>query len=394
MNILYDAAMPYAENFFADLGEATAFESGKLRPEQLSETNALMVRSTTKVDKALLSYASKLEFVGTATAGINHFDLPELNRRGIKWCSAAGCNAIAVAEYVVSAIYHLAYEDSFLPQTKKVAIVGAGNVGTALALRLQALQIDYVLYDPPLQAKGDSRHFVSFGELLSADIICLHVPLVEDGEHPTRNMISDSELRQISEAQYLINACRGEVINNRALLEAFNAGKKLNVILDVWEGEPYIEHRLIPFVRFATAHIAGHTLEGKARGTSMLYDQFCEWKGLEKQQQLATFLPNYQNCPTLLANKSTFEQIFHVVKHMYNIKMDDGNFRSRMAKSEAFADIRKNYQIRREFSAATLYVDTVGEVAGELPANSDNNIALKQKEAVQIARELGFLIAN
>jgi erythronate-4-phosphate dehydrogenase len=159
-------------------------------------------------------------------------------------------------------------------------------------------------------------------------------------------------------------------------------GKKLNVVLDVWENEPLIKHELIPHVRIATAHIAGHTLEGKARGTSMVYDAFCRHVNKQNVLKLEQFLPDFKKNLCVDPSFSTFKQLFQMVKYMYDIKKDDGIFRARMAKSEAFADIRKHYPMRREFSAAqTEFTAGIGQ--------KKNN-----KNVAQIAASIGFKIAN
>ncbi len=374
--------MPYGDAFFSDLGNAKAFELGSLNSDALADIDALFVRSTTKVTAELLKKASKLQFVATATAGFNHIDVDYLESNGISWFSAGGCNAVAVAEYVISAIFQLAHEDSFNPFEKKVAIVGAGNVGTALSQMLDALEIDYVLCDPPLQALGDERSFVTLTAALQADIICLHTPLTTKGHCPTFHMLGNAELSALSEHQYLINACRGEVIDNSALLSCFRSSNKLNVVLDVWEHEPLIDHQLIPHVRLATAHIAGHTLEGKARGTSMVYDAFCNHLNVQNPLKLEQFLPHFENNPMVNPSNSSFDQIFQLLKHMYDIKKDDGIFRARMAKSQSFAQIRKDYPIRREFSAA------------QVTFSAENANERFIKNAATIAASIGFKIAN
>ena len=386
MKILYDGAMPYAEPFFSSLADASPFEAGTLLPQSLADVDALFVRSTTKVNADLLQHANKLQFVATATAGFNHLDIDYLDTHNIPWYAAGGCNAIAVAEYVLSAILQLADEDGFDPFAKKVAIIGAGNVGSALAHILDGLSIHYVLCDPPLQSQGDKRPFVSFNTAVQADIICLHTPLVTHGNFPTLHMFNKEALVGLSEQQYLINACRGEVIDNNALLECFKLGIKRNVVLDVWENEPLINTALIPYVRLATAHIAGHTLEGKARGTSMVYDAFCDHLQQSNELKLEQFLPDFENKLTVNSSISAFNQLFHIVRSMYDIKKDDGIFRARMAKSEVFADIRKHYPVRREFSAVGLEFEC--DKANEKESETNN------KNVAQIAASLGFTIAN
>ena len=173
MKIFYEQSMPYAADFFQDWGQCEAFNGKTLTAEQLTDADLLFVRSTTQVNQGLLSKAQKLKFVATATAGTDHLDTEYLTQRGIGWASAAGCNAVAVAEYVLSALFVMAERLNWCLTDKKVGIVGAGHVGTALSQKLTALNINYLLCDPPLAEQGDSRDFVSLDEVMGCDVIQL-----------------------------------------------------------------------------------------------------------------------------------------------------------------------------------------------------------------------------
>ena len=182
--------MPYAATFFACFGDCQAFCSSDLRADDLVDVDALLVRSTVQVNEQLLKQAQKLSFVGTATAGTNHVDQGYLAHRHIPFYSAAGCNAIAVAEYVLSAIFVMAKRKKWRLTEKTVGIVGAGHVGTALSQKLAALGIHYYLCDPPLAATGDPRDFVDFEHIFNADIISLHTPLIGSGPYPTKHLFN------------------------------------------------------------------------------------------------------------------------------------------------------------------------------------------------------------
>ena len=376
MKILYDEAMPYGSLFFDALGESTAFGAGKLDNDLLKDTEVLLVRSTTKVDKNLIDLAPKLKFVGTATAGFNHLDIDALKAANMSVSIASGCNAVAVAQYVISAIAHLSNIDNFNPKEKRVAIIGAGKVGSALSKFLDVLGIDYCLCDPPLQLQGDERSFVSFEQALECDIICLHTPLVTEGTHPTLHMFNEQRLAALRDDQYLINACRGETVDNEALLRLFKCGNKLNVVLDVWEHEPDINRELIAFTRIATAHIAGHTIEGKALGTSMLYDALCEYANQANDLRLSSFLPSYDNTHHLKAD--SMRALLDLCLEVYDISKDDSVFRAEMAQSNSFKEIRRNYPIRREYSAVKI-------------VNKDSHT---NKKTLEIAQKLGFQVQD
>ena len=162
MKILFEDTIPLGHEYFSGLGDVSRYAWQTLTPEDIKHTDILAVRSTTKVNEALLSQASQLQFVTTATSGTNHIDKNWLDSQGISWNSAGGCNAIAVAEYVLSALLLADQAGKIDINAITVGIVGAGHVGTALAKRLSVLNIQYKLCDPPLSASGDTRKFLIF----------------------------------------------------------------------------------------------------------------------------------------------------------------------------------------------------------------------------------------
>jgi erythronate-4-phosphate dehydrogenase len=352
MKIYYEDSLPYAEQFFADLAQCQVFSHRTVTADTLADADILLVRSTTKVNEQLLSLNQQLKFVGTATAGTNHMDFDYLQGRGIETASAAGCNAVAVAEYVLSAIFVMAEKLAWLLADKTVGIVGAGHVGSALEQKLKALGIKTLLCDPPLQDKGDPREFVDMQQIMACDVISLHVPLVKDGLYPTAHLFDRNRLATLTADQILINACRGEVLDNQAALSLFKQGKAMNLVLDVWENEPLIDLELVPYVALATAHIAGHTIEGKARGTEMLYHKVCELLNKPICKQLSDYLPVAD--PLILEISDNGEEqdvIKGLILSVYDIRNDNLQFKASINEPEQFGYIRKNYAIRREFAA-------------------------------------------
>jgi len=353
MKIFYDENMPFAKEFFSDFGELYPFAGRELTAEQVSDADVLLVRSITQVNESLLAFNNKLSFVGTATIGVDHIDQSYLNARDITFTSAPGCNAVSVAEYVVSALVVLAERNLFNVLDLTVGIVGAGNTGSRLSEKLSALGIKHLLHDPLLQQSGDERHFSSLDEVLACDVISLHVPLTRDGQFPTYHLLDNQRLLALKSRQILINACRGEVIDNQALLKLKQQGMKTTLVLDVWENEPNILQPLIEFADIATAHIAGYSLEGKARGSEMLYLALCQQLKISPDKQLNQFLPT-----PLIDNveiKHDFSEILlnQLVKMVYDVRRDDALFRQQIS-SQGFDHIRKTYPARREFSAISV----------------------------------------
>jgi erythronate-4-phosphate dehydrogenase len=354
MKIFYDENMPFAKEFFGDLGQLVPFVGRELTADQTIDADVLLVRSITKVNQALIGNNQCCQFVGTATIGVDHIDQVYLNERDITFTSAPGCNAISVAEYVVSSLVVLAERYLIDLFSLTVGIVGGGNTGTRLSEKLSALGIKYLLCDPILEAKqinnDDKRKYASLDDVLACDVISLHVPIIENGEHPTFHLLNEKRLKQLKEKQILINACRGEVIDNKSLLALKQKGHGLKLVLDVWENEPNILHDLIEHTEISSAHIAGYSLEGKARGTEMLYQALCKRLQIPVEKHLSDFLSRASI--TEVEINQPFEQILlnQLLKMDYDVRRDDGIFRQTTL-SHGFDHIRKTYPARREFSS-------------------------------------------
>ena len=354
MKIRYENSLPLAAEYFGTIGAASGYDVGTLTPEQLVDVDVLAVRSTTRVTPELLACANRLTLVGTATAGINHLDTRYLDAQGIYWMSAAGCNAQAVAEYVLSVLCNAHLAGITDLKRARVGIVGAGHVGSALSRLLDTLGIDYVLFDPPLAEQGDERIFTDWQTILNCDVITLHVPFVPEGDYPTDKMIDAEVLNHLSAAQLLINACRGEVIDEVALKQRLMAGNGPTVVLDVFANEPDIDTDLLQYLWLATPHIAGHSLEGKYSGTQMVYEAICGLVGLTPKKSLDDFLPERPNLHVDLELCSdqgdNLAPAIALVLSVYDVTEDNNNFRQGLAGPTSFTAMRKQYRVRRELA--------------------------------------------
>ncbi len=420
--------MPYWQDLIQPLGDVTLFNAGELDLKNiqgnlqkyrfLHDIEILLIRSTTKVCSSLLDYMPNLKFVGTATAGFDHLDKEALHKRGIYWTNAAGCNAQAVCQYITSTVLALSIEDNFQINQKSIAVVGFGQVGSRVSSAMAALGARIKIYDPPLaeqheqsvielcdsqfwqtQALGmhaktlleSNGGFASFNDVLQADIICIHAPLNLSSKFNNKHLFNEKILFELSSEQYLINAGRGELIDNKALLNMFNSKSSdctPHVVLDVWENEPEILRALIPYLRIATPHIAGHSLEGKAKGTYILYQAICQFLNLPETKTLSPLLPEFDvNIPAELMDQLSVsmglndafsfglqKNIKNLCNLAYVVQNDDRVFRLHMAQSTSIAELRQKYPIRREFSALPLY-------------SLNNNIN-------ELLRKLGFIISN
>lgn len=373
MNIYIDENIPYAKEFFCDYGKLNFFSGRKVTAEQLADADILLVRSITRVDGELLHLNQTIKFVGTATIGTDHIDQDYLAKRNIKFSSAPGCNKNSVAEYILSSLLVLVEKKQFQLVDKTVAIVGAGNTGSAVWQRLNALGVNCKLYDPPLQQVGDKREFCSFAEVLAADIITLHVPKISCGSYPTVHMFNEKVLRKLNNNQILLNASRGEVIDNQALLKLAQNNLAPTLVLDVWENEPNINKQLLPFVEIATPHIAGYSLDGKVRGTEMLYQAFCRYFDFEQVHGAEKFAAQAAVNKISISHPLDQSLIKSLIHLIFDVRRDDALFRQMIDRTDGFDNMRKTYQERRELSTLSVY-STV--------------------EQTSLLRALGFAISN
>lgn len=358
MKILIDENMPYAEQLFSQLGEVVLKSGRTLTADDLVDVDALMIRSVTKVNADLLSKANQLKFVGTATAGMDHVDQGLLRERGVFFTAAPGCNKVGVAEYAFSVMMVLAQQHGFSVFDKTVGIIGAGQVGSYLQQCLEGIGIKVLINDPPKQEAGDLRQFTPLDELLSqADIITLHTPITRDGAYPTQHLIGESVLNKLRGDQILINAARGPVVDNSALKERLKRNDGFIAALDVFEFEPEVDMELLPLLAFATPHVAGYGLEGKARGTTMIFNSYCEFLNNALRAHASDLLPTAP-VPKLVLDRDWDEATLHnITQLVYDVRKDDALFRREISQPGAFDLMRKNYWDRREYSAVTLVGD-------------------------------------
>ena len=318
------------------------------------QPDVLLIRSVTPVGQALLANNNSVKFVGSATIGTDHVDQDYLAARNITFANAAGCSKHSVAQYVLTAILTLRpqyWQQTMPPVT--LGIIGLGNIGSTLAQYAMDLGWQVLGYDPLLPPSNLNN--ASLEQVLSqSDAVSLHVPLTDskDGtrssgsDYPTKHFIDANTLAMMPAHTLLINSARGPVINARDL-EADIERTDRQVVLDVFEFEPEISERLLSKLAIATPHIAGYTLEGKLRGTQIIYDALCEKLAVIPVQSMHGLLP---------LNMFLWSELkMHpdrLIK-FYNIMEDDAALRSKLAdgqvKGADFDQLRRDYRLRREW---------------------------------------------
>jgi len=356
--------MPFAEEAFSTLGQVRILEGRRIRREDLLDTEILAVRSTTRVDRALLE-GTPVRFVGTATIGTDHLDIPWLEKAGLYWCYAPGCNANSVSEYITAALLVLARRHGWVLEQMTLGVVGVGRVGSRVVEKARALGLRVLLNDPPRQRATGDPAFVPLRRLQEeADLITFHVPLTKEGPDATWHMADESFFQGLTRPVVLLNAARGPVVATEALKQAIRKGRIRHVVLDTWEGEPNFDLELMAAADLATPHIAGHSFEGKVMGTVMVYQEACRFLGIPPAWRHEPHMPP-SPVPRLVieaGGRRDEEVLADAVLAVYDIEADDRRFRSLTEESDparraALFDRQRNeYPMRREFPATVLEV--------------------------------------
>jgi len=249
---------------------------------EIKDAQALIVRSATKVTSDLLDKAPNLRCVGRAGVGVDNIDLDAATKRGIIVMSTPGGNAVSVAEHTFALMLSLARQVPRLDKAfhegrwekssaagmelsgKTLGLIGLGRIGSEVALRAEAFDMRVLGYDPYISeaaAKEFSVELVPLDRLLAeSDFVSLHTAL----SPATQNLINAESLAKMKKGAYIINAARGELIEEGALADALKGGHIGGAGLDVFAVEPPKNSPLIGLPNvIATPHIAGSTTEAQ-----------------------------------------------------------------------------------------------------------------------------------
>lgn len=362
LHVVADENIPYVREALRPHGRVQTVAGRSIDAATVREADALLVRSVTRVDAGLLS-GSRVRFVGSATIGTDHVDREYLAEAGVGFAHAPGSNAGSVVEYVLAALLTLAARRGVSLRGTTVGVVGCGRIGGRLAARLPGLGVAVLRNDPPLANEagrvGRRHAYVPLRRVLAeADVVTTHVPLTRTGPHPTYHLIGADELKQMRAGAWLVNAARGPVVDNGALLEALRGPRRLAAVLDVWEEEPAPPPALIEAVDLGTPHVAGYSFDGKVGGTVMLHDAFCRHFGRtpawDPEAVLAPSREDRLDLAPPPADLGETAWLGALVRQMYDVEADDARMRDLAVLAEAeraarFAKLRKHYPRRRAF---------------------------------------------
>lgn len=269
MKAVIDDKIPYIKGQIERLVDDVVYlPGGRIGNADLKDADILITRTRTKCDRALLDGTS-VKLIVTATIGFDHIDTAYCEEAGIRWVNCPGCNANSVCIYVHNA---LLLTDRLKPSLT-VGIVGVGHVGTLVMHNLERYGMRVLLCDPPRSDKGDyveGHEFTGLEQIQEeADIITFHTPLNNEGLYATYHMADAEFFSSLKKKPLIINASRGGVVDNMALLEALKSGKVSDAVIDTWENEPNINKDLLSSISIGTPHIAGYSADGKANATRM-----------------------------------------------------------------------------------------------------------------------------
>ena len=258
----------------------------------VGEAEILVTRAYNRVSRRVIDAAPRLELIVQGTSGIDNVDLDAARERGITVINMPGINANAVAELVIGSMIAMTRTVPFYTRhvveggfvrddcaTRfelahfRLGIVGLGQVGSRVARLAAAFGMRICAYDPYIPPTATPRADSLASLLAQTDILTLHVPLTEE----TRKMIGASEIAALARGSYLINASRGEVLDEQAALDALAGNHLAGLALDVFDPEP--PNRSFPDDPrlILTPHIGGCSHEVKTTAGARVFEKIVEW---------------------------------------------------------------------------------------------------------------------
>jgi len=297
------SALAFLENRLSVDYAPGLFDDQQTLMQRISAVDALIVRNRTPVTRELLNHAGQLKVVGRLGVGLDNIDLDAAKQANIQVLPATGANAVAVAEYVMSALLHLRRpmtsgfqamvggdwpREQFIGgeiSGKTLGLIGFGQIAQIVAKRAAAFGMRIAYFDPYIDAS--EHHSVatavsSLDELLAlSDSVSIHVPLTED----THRLMNSQRLALMKSGAILINTSRGGIVDERALIHHIQTGHLGGAALDGFEHEPLDELKGARFdgidALILTPHIAGVTHESNRRVSQVTAENVLRALGYE-----------------------------------------------------------------------------------------------------------------
>lgn len=347
LKIVADSKIPFLEGALESVAKVVYLPGGKITREHLIDADALITRTRTKCNEALLK-GSSVKIIASATIGYDHIDTAYCDANGIRWTNAPGCNSGSVKQYIASALAEIISIEKRSFEDITLGIIGVGNVGSKVASMAKTLGIKVLLNDPPRERNEGTGKFTDVETLIAqSDIITMHVPLSHQGIDKTFHLADADFFGKMKRGAWFINSSRGEVMETQALIGVLESKHIAGAVIDVWENEPNIDPRLLKLAHLATPHIAGYSADGKANGTAMSVQTISKFFNLGLDIWHPTNVPQApQSELEMGCTSKSKEQIYtEICRFAYNIRIDSDKLKK---SPETFELQRESYPIRRE----------------------------------------------
>lgn len=355
MKIICDDSIYAAQEFLGPLAgssdELSLVPAQEMLDQPLERVEVFVTRTVLRIDETLLERAPALRMVASVSAGFDHVDREALNARGVHFAHAPGCNALAVAQWVVAAwTRRLESQDHVHRSKARVGVIGHGEVGGRVAAFFRLLGHEVWCCDPP-RARGGEDPSIDYRPLTDllegCQMLTLHVPLTREGEDKTEGLLRRAAVTDfLARGGAIINTSRGDTLELPATIPAGSA-----MIVDVWPGEPnppwdWIVQHTASERLYATPHIAGYSAEAKLRGTSMVADAIAAFVGLERHE------PSFA-LPDLRDHSSALHELSALTIDHERLVQTARAFDAAapMDAAAAFSRSRREYAHRREWVA-------------------------------------------
>jgi D-3-phosphoglycerate dehydrogenase / 2-oxoglutarate reductase len=260
--------------------------------ETIAGYDAIVIRSATQLTGEVIARADRLKVIGRAGVGVDNVDVDAATRRGIVVANAPDSTVVSAAEQTIGLLVALARN---IPQAhaalkqgtwersrwggielagKTLGVLGLGRIGQQVARRAAGLGMRVVAFDPfvgedRFREAGIERETTLEAVLAAADFVTLHLPLTDE----TAGIIDRDAIASMREGARLINAARGALVDEDALVEAIRSGKLAGAALDVFCSEPYSGPLLELDEVVVTPHLAASTDEAQDRAGVIVAEQ-------------------------------------------------------------------------------------------------------------------------
>lgn len=358
--LIIESHVPNVPEELSRYFEVVRLAPEEIKPETVADADAMIIRTRTRCNAALLA-GSRVQFIATATIGTDHIDLPWCREQGIEVVSAPGCNAPAVAQYVLASLLTLFGAERLA--TKCIGVVGVGHVGSIVSDWARQLGMEVLECDPP-RARRECQsetertcstnscntngcregvgRFCSLEEIASrCDIVTFHVPHTTTGPDATHHMAGKQFFDSLLQPITIVNSARGPIVDTPALLQAMEQRRVAHAIIDCWEGEPDIDTGLLAAADIATPHIAGYSKNGKIRATAAAVTALCTHFGVD--YHFETGVPQgAAKRVTADAISLSYDPVVDT-QALRDALLPDGSF-----DSSRFEALRNHYPLRKE----------------------------------------------